>query len=98
MTPDGQKVELRRQVAWQEHVSRPRISWSDVPIREETLMAKQTNFGKNDGLGVTHEGSFANEAAISPKHSVGHHSRKTIKGSQRKAVQGARHSKGAKIR
>jgi hypothetical protein len=61
-------------------------------------MAKQPNFGKNDGLGTTHEGSWANQSAVVPKHSVGHHSRKTIKGSQRKAVHGARHSKGAKIR
>jgi hypothetical protein len=61
-------------------------------------MGKQQNFGKTNGLGVTHEGSWANESAVVPAHSVGHHSRKTIKGSQRKAIHGARHSKGAKIR
>ena len=60
-------------------------------------MAKQQNFGKTNGLGVTHEGSWASQHAISPA-GAGGHSRKTIKGSQAKAVHGARHSKGAKIR
>jgi len=60
-------------------------------------MAKQNNFGKTDGLGVTHEGSWANQSAVTPAQAGGH-SRKTIKGSQSKAVHGARHSKGAKIR
>jgi hypothetical protein len=61
-------------------------------------VAKQANFGKNDGLGATNEGSFANQSSVVPKHSVGHHSRKTIHGSQKKAMHGARHSKGAKVR
>jgi hypothetical protein len=60
-------------------------------------VAKQPNFGKSDGLGVTNTGSFADQSAVTPKH-AGHHSRKTVRGSQRKAMHGARHSKGAKIR
>jgi hypothetical protein len=61
-------------------------------------MAGQANFGKNTGLGTTHAGSWADQNSISPKHSVGKHSRKTLHGSQKKAMHGARHSKGAKIR
>ena len=60
-------------------------------------MAKQNNFGKTDGLGVTHQGSWASQHAISPA-AAGGTTRKTIKGSQAKAVHGARHSKGAKVR
>ena len=60
-------------------------------------MAAKPNFGKNDGLGTTNVGSWANQHAVTPAHAGGHSRKAKIKHSARKAMHGAKHSRGAKI-